>query len=374
MKIKYITNVRIPTSRAQGYAIMKMCEEFVKQEADLELIVPNRQNNESTEDPFTYYGIKNRFPIRKIKSIDLLGPYEAFGKLFYWIDMLSFLISLRFKKALTKRGILYTRDYLIPLVFSKKDFICLELHDIPKSGLFFSYLIKRPKIIFVLNRFIKEELVKRGVTAKKIYISPSGVDIKSFDTNISKAGARKVLDLPQDKKVIMYIGLLDEWKGYKTLLEVSNLLDDTYKVVIVGGFENQLNILKKEYPKVIFTGFRQHSELASNQKAADVLVIPNSAKYDISKYYTSPLKVFTHMLSGVPIVASDLPSIREVLNEKNAVFAKPDTPESFKEAIEKILRDDELSCAIIAQAKKDVEQYSWTKRAEKILAVIKENQ
>src|SRR4051812_31586909 len=97
MHIKYVTNVRIPTSRAQGFAVMKMCEEFANLDVNVELIVPNRRNNESEENPFRYYGIKENFSITKVKSTDLLGPYEAFGKLFYWIDMFSFLLSLRFR-------------------------------------------------------------------------------------------------------------------------------------------------------------------------------------------------------------------------------------------------------------------------------------
>ena len=47
MRIKYITNVRIPTSRAQGYAIAKMCSEFAKTGAEVELFVPSRVNNKN---------------------------------------------------------------------------------------------------------------------------------------------------------------------------------------------------------------------------------------------------------------------------------------------------------------------------------------
>jgi hypothetical protein len=45
VNIKYITNVRLPTPRPLGYAIMKMCEEFTENGAKVELIVPCRQNN-----------------------------------------------------------------------------------------------------------------------------------------------------------------------------------------------------------------------------------------------------------------------------------------------------------------------------------------
>ena len=63
MQIKYITNVRVPTSRAHGFAIMKMCEKFAEAGAQVELVVPDKQNNEKEKDPFVYYGLKKNFEI-----------------------------------------------------------------------------------------------------------------------------------------------------------------------------------------------------------------------------------------------------------------------------------------------------------------------
>ena len=108
-------------------------------------------------------------------------------------------------------------------------------------------------------------------------------------------------------------------------------------------------------------------------KSANILVIPNSASSKISSEYTSPLKLFEYMASGCPIVASNLPSLREVLDEKNCVFAKPDNPESFKEAIEKVLNDIEFSSSIAKKALEDVSSYSWEDRAKNILKIISSN-
>lgn len=53
MKITYIANIRIPTEKAHGYAIMKMCEQFAKLGASLDLVVPDRRN-QLKEDPFYF--------------------------------------------------------------------------------------------------------------------------------------------------------------------------------------------------------------------------------------------------------------------------------------------------------------------------------
>ena len=185
MIIKYITNVRIPTTRAQGYAIMKMCEEFSLAGAGIELIVPNRRSNEQTSDPFEYYGIKNKFSIKKLKSFDLLGPFEAFGKIFYWIDMLSFLFSVRIN---TKKfdGVYYTRDYLVALILPRKSSIYLELHDMPSSKFIFTKAINNVSKFVVLNKYIKDELISMGIKEDVILVSQSGVDISEYDIKVSK--------------------------------------------------------------------------------------------------------------------------------------------------------------------------------------------
>jgi len=101
--------------------------------------------------------------------------------------------------------------------------------------------------------------------------------------------------------------------------------------------------------------------------AADALVLPNSAKAKISSHYTSPLKLFEYMASRRPIVASDLPSLREVLRDgENAVLVKPDNPRALAEGIERALSDAELAARIGRQAREDVEQYTWEKRAVNI--------
>ncbi len=372
MKIKYITNVRIPTSRAQGYAVMKMCEEFANSGAQVQLIVPNRRNNESESNPFTYYGISKNFKIRKVQSIDLLGPYEAFGKLFYWIDMLSFLFSLWVSKIVQEDDVIYTRDFLVPLVFSKNKFICLELHDIPKSKLFFNYLIHRPKLFFVLNTYIKESLTEVGIPESRIFIVPSGVDLEAFNISVNKEEARKQLLLPQDKKIMIYTGHFYKWKGVNTLAETAKLMPEAL-FVFVGGVDPELSKFKEEYKKynnILVLPFQERKMMPFYLKASDVLVVPNSLESKISSKYTSPLKLFEYMASNRPIVASDLPSLREVLNEENCMFAKPDDPDSFAKALKKVLKDELVSKNMIKNASNDVLHYSWKNRAEKILSVI----
>lgn len=123
-------------------------------------------------------------------------------------------------------------------------------------------------------------------------------------------------------------------------------------------------------PNIKILGRRPHHEIPLYLKAADVLVLPNSGKEDISRLYTSPMKLFEYMASMSPIVASRLPSICEILNDGNAVLVEPDRPEALASAVESVLGNELLVRAITKQALVDVEKYSWDRRAKMILEFI----
>ncbi len=74
MKLLYIANARIPTEKAHGLQIIKMCEAFVRQGVDVELVVPFRKHVKALKDKntFEYYGVGKKFKIRKLPVPDLI--------------------------------------------------------------------------------------------------------------------------------------------------------------------------------------------------------------------------------------------------------------------------------------------------------------
>ena len=74
------------------------------------------------------------------------------------------------------------------------------------------------------------------------------------------------------------------------------------------------------------------------------------------------------MAGGRAIVTADLPVIREVLNEQNAIFCEPDDVNDWKLGIEKLLADELRKTELGKQAQEDVQKFTWLARAEKIFA------
>jgi len=373
MKIIYLANVRIPTEKAHGVQIMKMCQALTNQGVNLQLVVAKRSNPRFKKtDSFGYYQIEKKFPIKRLWLIDMV----ALGlKGLSIIQNTSFAFSAFFYLLFKKADIIYSRDEfsIFFLSFFRKNLVW-EIHAFPNSKLFlYKWIFKRLKKIVVINKKIKELIVNIGIEPEKILVAHDGVDLEQFKIEGTKEECRQKLSLPLDQKLIVYTGHLFRWKGVYTLAEASRFLDGL--VILVGGMgEDKANLeefIKTKHLNVLIMGHQLPRLVPLYLKAADVLVLPNSAKSKISRLYTSPMKMFEYMASGIPIVASDIPSIREVLNKKNAVLVKPDNSRDLAKNIEKILKNAGFYANISKKAYQDVQKYTWQKRSKNILKFVK---
>lgn len=370
MKLIYIANIRLPTEKAHGIQIMEMCKAFAQNGREVELIIPGRINK-IKDDPFNYYGIERNFKITKLLCLDFI--YFNLGQFGFLIETVTFLISARIYLFFKKYDILYTREQFLGLFFN--DYI-LELHSLPKKiNFIYKNIWHKAKSFAVLTSYIKKELVESGFNKKDILVSPDGVDLEKFNLKVTKEDARKEVGFPLDKKIILYSGsfYLYGWKGVDTLLNAAKFLNDKYLIVLLGGNKEECEIIKNKFGlnNILIIKNRSHQEVPLYLKAADVLVLPNKKGDKLSEKYTSPLKLFEYMASGRPIVASALPSIREILDEGNAILVEPNNPQKLAEGIKLVLSDKNLANKISNKAFQDVQNYTWQKRAKKIINFIK---
>lgn len=369
MRLIYLANVRLPTEKAHGLQIMEMCRAFSRSGLEVELLAPRRLNHIKNK-PFDYYGIAPMFKIKKLPCLDLV--FLKFGVLGFWVESVTFLLATRIYLCFRQYDILYTREIVASLFFSKA---VVEVHSLPERLVGFIY--RRARKIIVLTSFLKDRLVKEaGLSEDRVLVAADGVDLDAFSIKETKDECREKFGLPLDKNIVLYTGHLYKWKGARVLLETATRFSD-YLFVFVGGTEKDIKVFKSEIrnlpageadPKseIRVVGHRPHVEIPYWLKAADVLVLPNSATEKISSHYTSPMKLFEYMASGVPIVASDLPSIREVLNEQNSVLVKPDNPEALAQGIETVLKNKGQTDKIAEKAKLDSTGYDWNERVKHI--------
>ncbi len=374
-KILYIANARMPTEKAHGIQIAKMCEAFANSGREVTLLLPKRKNNIHT-DIFDYYNIPKTFGVKKIFCWDVIKLDKVFGRFAFYLQSLSFALSVFIytKKHNHEYDFVYTRD-LLPIFFlSKKRRMVFEAHNFPKikSKIYTKLLLKVYKII-VITEPLKQKFLDKNKNAE-IFVAPDAVDINKFSIKKTKEGCRKELNLPLEKKLILYTGHLYKWKGAHTLLEASNFFKDEI-LVFVGGTDKDIasftqKIKTRRFENVLVLGHKKYETIPEYMCAADVLVLPNSGESKISKQYTSPMKLFEYMAANRPIVASDLPSIREILDEKNSVLVEPDNPEALAIGIKIALVGGKSIEDIVEEASKKVKAYTWDKRVENILKFL----
>ncbi|MCK5510804.1 glycosyltransferase [Candidatus Parcubacteria bacterium] len=385
MKIIYIANARIPTEKAHGYQICKMCEELSSAEAEIELWAPTRENP-IKEDAFKYYGLKQNFKIKYIKSFDFIRYDKLLFKKSFYLQSLLFFLKLAFKK-INKNAIIYTRNPELVWFFNLRRLKTVyECHDwFGKKKKIALICLRKCNYIITTNNYIKKEFVQHGF-GKNILVAPNGVNLEIFNINIFKEEAIEKLGIDEsfkkkisDKKILLYTGSFRTMRVDKGIDEILHSLKklNNKKIffIAVGGNEKDIAYYENFAKDIgvteicIFIGRRAQTELALWQKASDILLMPfpDKAHY---RYFMTPLKIFEYMAAKKPIIASDLPSILEILNDKNAFFCKPDNVDDLAEKINYVLNNKEEAQVKATQTSKDVLKYSWDKRVEKIINFI----
>jgi glycosyltransferase involved in cell wall biosynthesis len=374
MKIVYIANTAIPSHAANNVHIMKMCQAFAKNDQEVVLILPDLKHKEIEikGNIYDFYGVENCFEIKKIS----LPRTKGF----------SFIYAI--KSALVakkeKPDLIYSRflrgSYMSSFL---KISLVHESHDIPKKfldKLFFSRLIKSKNLknIVVITNALKEYYKKKyNLSNEKIFVVPDGAD--AINQN------RKPLNIRSGNYDLHvgYIGQLYKGRGMNI---ISKLVKNMPKVKfnIVGGVPSDLEYWKKKlkkYKNVTFYGYKPHSETTEYMLSFDVLVAPYQKEVSVyggggdTVMWMSPLKIFEYMSAGKPIIASDLPVLREVLiDKKNSLLCDPENINEWIEALEK-LKDKSFRNLLGENAKREfLEKYTWKKRAENILKNININE
>src|SRR3989344_577861 len=197
MKLFYVANVRLPTERAHGIQIMKMCEAFARGVVEVELVVPKRRTH-IKGDLFQYYAVEKIFKITKLFSLDLVW----LGYIGFWIQSFSFVLSVLLNTLHKSIDCVYSR-YELPLFFLsffKKKNIVWEVH-MPRYNLIVQVLVKRAKKIIVISQGLKDFYIGKGVPPERLLVAHDGVDLEEFSVAAEKKEIRRRLGLPEGKPI-----------------------------------------------------------------------------------------------------------------------------------------------------------------------------
>lgn len=379
-KIYMLFNGRFPSEKAAALFAAKSAEAFERKGITVVLIAPYRFCK-STETYDIYYGIKKSFKVRFLPTVDLF-QIPIISKIAFFVHIVCFSFSIfifSLLKYQERKSSLFYSDSLFLLMGPSLIYNTFyELHDFPeRKKTVYQFFLGRICNILSTNKWKADALTKKFLLPhSRILVEPNAVDLEDMPVH-TKEEARSLLAITVTKPLIVYTGHLYSWKGVDTLADAAILLPQ-YQWVFVGGTVEDVSIYKDKYPTLekSFIGHVSHDNALLWQSAADVLVLPNTAKEKISTYYTSPMKLFEYLASRRIVVASRLPSIEAIVGDSDdapVIWAEADNPTSFKSAIMIAVESKDIETKI-SLAFDIMKKHSWEQRAERILSWINNKQ
>lgn len=366
MKIAVVAAGPIPAQTANSIQVMKMAQALAALGHSVCVFVPAKHPGFGWDALAQHYGLAQRFEIRWLPALA-------------WMKRYDYALQVVREARAWGADLLYTRLPQAATLAARLGLATIfELHDMP-SGVMGPWLLRRflaakgARRLVVNTQNLRFHVEAKFIEAKPLLmLAPNGVDLQRYANLPAAPEARKQLGI-SDSFTIGYTGHLYAGRGISLLLEIARRLPDMTFLFVGGRPED---VAKRQHeavglPNVRFVGFVPNSQLPLYQSACDVLALPYSPRVagssgvDIAAY-TNPLKMFEYLAAGRPIIANDLPILREVLNEENAVILNGDV-EAWILALKDLQRSESRRAALSRAARNTAAEHTWEKRAERIL-------
>ena len=139
--------------------------------------------------------------------------------------------------------------------------------------------------------------------------------------------------------LILYTGTFEAYQGLEVLLAACAIVARTHpdaRALVVGGRPEQIELMRAKAPaQAVFAGYQPAREIPAYLAAADILASPRISGTN------TPLKIYSYLRSGRPIVATDLLTHTQVLDRDTALLVKPD-PDAFAAGLVRLIENPQL--------------------------------
>lgn len=363
MRIVCISSAQVPSDTANSIQVMKVCQAFTQLGHDVVLLVPGPQ-----PDGLEPSALQRHYGLRTLFKVEWL-PVRT-RRMFSW------------KAVRRARRLEADLLYVWPLQSAALGLLTampsmLELHDFP-SGSFGPLWLRLFIILPGRKRLLPiTEALRRALhlPPEMTVVAPDGVDLERYASLPDPQLARHELGLPPVPTVLC-TGHLYQGRGADLFLALAGKFPKA-SFIWVGGRPVDVKTwaaraAARTLSNATFTGFIPNERIPLYQSAADVLLMPYQRTVATSSggntaEVCSPMKMFEYMAAGRAILTSDLPVLREVLDETTAVFCPVDHVEAWESALGGLLADEKQRQALGQRARRAVENYSWVERSRRVL-------
>jgi len=351
---------------------MKVCQALAELGHTLNLWLPYAGEEMVWGTLADHYGITRSFPIKRLRTMPGLGRYD--------FCLRAVIQSRRWSADLC---------YVWPIqaaVFASWMGIpsLLEVHDRPRGRLgpwlFKTYLSSRtPRRILPISHALQawlSSIYSADLMPPLSVVAPDGIDLQRYDDLPEAREARRRLGIPEGFTAV-YTGHLYPGRGVELILDLARG-NPSVNFVLAGGEPKAIEywrnaVMGRKLENVRLLGFVPNARLPLVQAAGEVLLMPYGRAITVSgggdtTAFASPMKMFEYLAAGRVILSSDLPVLREVLNEGNAILLPPEDPAAWRAALEEVRAAPDRAGRLAARARTDARLYGWVERARASLA------
>ncbi len=384
MHLVYVSNGRIPSHKAYSVQIVKMCEAFSHatmhgEKVEVTLVTADSKYR-LKEDVCAFYGVTHSFRVVRCPSLE----WHWLGKTGHLLQLLTFALVATVRALVLKPDVIYSRDEVTGFFLSLcTNRLVYEIHT-KRPLIHIRAILRNVHHCVAITKGLKDFYVRTwNILPEKVLVAPDAVSPERFESPLTKSELRVALGLPEDRLIVGHLGkitTMGKGKGVEELIEGFPAVKKKHPhaLLFLAGVEehekpyiNELcaaaGIARED---VTVVGHIPQKEFPQYFLVCDVLVM---AYPDLEHYrlFMSPIKLFEYMASGIPMVTTDLPSVREILDESLAVFVRPGDAEDMARGVHAVLADQEAAATRAEKARREVkEKYTWEKRAHNILKFI----
>lgn len=257
-----------------------------------------------------------------------------------------------------------------------------SLYSVQKGNFLYNYiffplgsvidriLIKKSDLVLTTSDFMKKDILERfNVEKNKVKVVHNGINKSFFNNKFNKKLLRKELNLPEDKKIILYVGRFVPRKGalnlVKAIPDVIKKYPNALFVFVGGGFDEG-----SWYEKIII------EYIGKNHLKNRTKIIPWGSRKDLIKYYCAS-DILIHpanyepfgniileaMACGLPVMVSRSGGPEEIVAESGIILDK-NTPNEISQAILKTINNKKKMEDLSKLSLKRVKHFSWKHNAE----------
>lgn len=373
MKICYVFDRPLPARETDSEQAMQTLSAFARQGAEVSLVLPEQASSATARELGLHYQVCGDFEVVRAPS-----PVARLPSARKWWHAATALHL----PVVAAADLVYTRNFPTLFALSRRPQpFAYETYrpwpdQFPMLRPWFRRAMAVPDFLGAIlhSRFARERYHALGVAEERLLVAHNGHDPTRFDATLSKAELRDKLKLPKDRPLVVYTGHVNLTKGLDTLLAMARRLPRAYFVMVGSEGSGLIEALARRCDNVLLVPWQPFGTVAEYLMAADVLLQPPSrVPLRLVGNTVLPMKLFLYLAAGRPIVAPDLPDMREVLeDDRNALLVPPGDVSAAVAALSRIFDEPALGERLSRTARETSAGLTWDARARRILSFLEQ--